>query len=250
MSSQELVSRRLTFASIVTAVRGGWASFSRSRTVGMAFSAIFAVIGLIILAAIEQANVAPMMLPLAGGFMLVGPPLLCGFFSLADRIEENSEPRFADVLAGFSRASREIFALATVCMLLFFVWVTDAATLYGFMVGRTPIPLLGLLPPADNIWSFVFWSSLMGSILAFAIFAISAFSVPLLYYRRAGLVRAVIVSVKAVFGNLLPCFAWALLLAVAIIGSTLLIPLFPVVFPVLSFASHRLYRQAFPADVA
>jgi uncharacterized membrane protein len=246
MQNTTIVSHRFTMTTIAKVLGIGRERFSNSRTVSVSYSLIFAVIGLLILAGIEQAHVAPMMLPLAGGFMLLGPILLCGFFALADRLEAKLPATFADVLAGFRHATREILALATVCMLLFLIWVTDAATLYGFMVGRTPVPLLGFLPPPDNVWSFVFWSSLMGSALAFVIFAISAFSVPLLYYRRAGLVQAVVLSVRTVFANFLPCILWALLLAVALMSSILLLPLFPVVFPVLSFASHALYREIFP----
>jgi uncharacterized membrane protein len=245
MQNTEIVSRRLTMASITKAIVIGWARFSSSRTVSVTYSMIFAVIGFLILAGIAQARLAPMMLPLAGGFMLLGPILLCGFFSLADRIEAKVPPQFSDVRAGFSRVSREILALATVCMLLFLIWLTDAATLYGFMVGRAPMPLFGILPPPDTIWPFVFWSSLMGSALAFVIFAISAFSVPLLYYRRAGLVQAVVLSVKTVFRNALPCTLWALLLAGSVMASILLLPLFLVVFPVFSFASHALYQEIF-----
>jgi uncharacterized membrane protein len=246
MQNTEIVSRRLTLSLIAKAVMIGWQRFSDSRTVSVTYSMIFAVIGFLMLAGIEQASLAPMMLPLAGGFMLIGPILLCGFFSVADRLGTKVPAKFSDVLAGFRRASREILALATVCMLLFLIWITDAATLYGFMVGRTPSLLLGLLPQPDNVGSFVFWSSLMGSVLAGVIFSISAFSVPLLYYRRAGLVQAVVLSVKTVLANFLPCLLWALLLAGAMMSSILLLPLFLVVFPVLSFASHALYEEIFP----
>lgn len=237
-------------ASIARAIGQGWAVFSQSRAVSVAYAMIFMVIGLLILTGIVQAGVAPMMLPMAGGFMLIGPALLCGFFSIADRVIGKSPTQFSDVFIGFSNASRQILVLALVCMLLFLIWLTDAATLYGFMVGRTPIPLLGLLPPPDNVWSFILWSSVMGAALAFVIFAISAFSVPLLYYRRAELVQAIALSVRVVFGNFVPCIAWALILSGAIIGSILLLPLFLLVFPVLAYASHALYHEIFPQPAA
>lgn len=246
MSTDMLAPNRLSFASIRRALARGWYLFSLSRPVSVTYAMFFAVIGLLIFVGIEQASVAPMILPMAGGFMLVGPALLCGFFSLADRMSRRETPRFSDVVAGFRRATREIFALSLVCMLLFMIWVTDAATLYGFMVGRTPTPLLSLLPVPQNVWSFVGWSSLMGAGLAFVIFTVSAFSIPLLYYRRASLVRAVVLSVRAVFGNFLLCISWALLLAIATIGSIIVLPLFLVTFPVLAFASHALYRELFP----
>jgi len=250
MPTKEIMYRRLSMASIARAIRQGWAVFSQSRLVSVAYAMIFAVIGLLILAGILQAGVAPMLVPLAGGVLLIGPMLLCGFFSLADRVVGKSPAQFSDVLIGFSNASRQVLVLALVGMLLFLIWLTDAATLYGFMVGHTPMPLSGLLPPPDNVRSFILWSSVMGAALAFLIFTISAFSVPLLYYRRAGLVQTIVLSVRVVFGNFVPCIAWALILSGAIIVSILLLPLFLLVFPVMAYASHALYHEIFPQPAA
>lgn len=246
MQKNEIIYGRLSMASIARAIRQGWRVFLQSRQVSIAYAMIFAVIGLLILTGIAQAGVTPMMLPLAGGFMLIGPTLLCGFFSVADRINGKSATHFSDVFTGFSHVSRQIIAVALVCMLLLLIWLTDAATLYGFMVGRTPIPLTGLLPPPDKVGFFILWSSVMGAALAFVIFAISAFSVPLLYYRRAELVQAVVLSVRVVFGNFVPCVSWAIILSAAIIVSILLLPLFLLAFPVLAYASHALYHEVFP----
>ena len=179
MQKKEIIHGRLSMASIARAIRQGWTVFSQSRQVSIAYAMIFAMIGLLLLTGIAQAGVTPMMLPLAGGFMLVGPTLLCGFFSVADRVAGKLPIRFGDVVTGFSHASRQIIAVALVCMLLLLIWLTDAATLYGFMVGRTPVPLPGLLPPPDKVVTFMVWSSVMGAALAFVIFAVSAFSVPL-----------------------------------------------------------------------
>lgn len=250
MQKTDIIYNRLPMAAIARAIRQGWAVFSQSRRVSIAYATIFAAIGLSILAGIARAGVTPMMLPLAGGFMLIGPTLLCGFFSVADRVGAKAPIRLGDAFSGFSHASRQIIAVALVCMLLLLIWLTDAATLYGFMVGRTPVPLSGLLPPSDPVGAFILWSSVMGAALAFLIFAISAFSVPLLYYRRAELVQAIVLSVRVVFGNFVPCIAWAIILSAAIIGSILLLPLFLLAFPVLAYASHALYHEVFPQPPA
>ena len=49
----------------------------------MAFSGLFALIGLLVLLPVGAFGVAPMAVPVAGGFMLIGPALLTGFFRLA-----------------------------------------------------------------------------------------------------------------------------------------------------------------------
>ena len=97
-----------------------------------------------------------------------------------------------------------------------------------------------------HVVAFELWGSLMGSVLAFIIFSVSAFSVPLLHEGRANLVQAVYASVRAVLGNLLPALAWGLLLTVAMVLSIVLLPLLTVVLPVLAYASFAIYEKVFP----
>lgn len=236
----------LTTASLCGAIRKGWGMFLKTRSLSVTYAMIFALIGILIFVGIVRASFAPMIFPLAGGFMLLGPVLLLGFFAMADCLERGEDCSFSDIARGFSRTSREMLVIALVCAVLFIIWVTNVATLYGFIVGRTPSTLMAIISPAENVLSFLLWSSMLGALLAFLIFAISAFSVPLLYYRRAGLRRAVALSVAAVFANLAPSLLWAMILSVTIICSIIIFPLFLLTFPVLAFASHSLYRELFP----
>ena len=98
----------------------------------------------------------------------------------------------------------------------------------------------------SNVIAYELWGSLMGSVLAFIIFAISAFSVPLLYQSRTNLVSAVTLSVKTVFGNFISSIIWGILLSVLTIISIIILPLFIVTLPVLAFASYSLYKRIFP----
>jgi uncharacterized membrane protein len=237
---------QLTSKSLPRALAKGWDMFAHTRPVSVTYAMIFALIGLFILTGIVKASFAPMIFPLAGGFMLVGPLLLSGFFALSDRIRSGQSCSLAVVADGYMKTSSEMMIVSAVCTLLFIIWVTNAGTLYGLIVGRTPITLQLLIEPTNNVIYFLFLSSLIGILLAFIIFAISAFSIPLLYYRRAGLVQAVQLSVSAVFANFTYSMLWALTLAVTIIFSIIVFPLFLLSFPVLAFASHALYRELFP----
>jgi len=133
-----------------------------------------------------------------------------------------------------------------VCALLFLIWITDAGTLYGFMIGREPTAFARLLQAEESVQRFLFYSSLMGAVLAFIIFTVSAFSIPLIYDRRADLVSGVVASVRAVFGRFAVIMAWACLLASVIIVSAVLLPLLVVALPVMAYASRALYFRVFP----
>jgi len=237
---------RLTIASLVRAWRLGWALFSRSRNLSVSYAMIFSLIGVVILVGIERASYAPLMLQLGGGLLLVGPTLLCGFFALADRVTRGEDSTLSDIVSGCSRTSPAMFAVSLVSTVLFTVWAIDVAILYGVTVGRVPMLPLMLVPLADDASSLLIWGSLLALLLPFMIFAISAFSVPLLYYRRASLWPALRLSVAAVLGNLAASAAWTLWLSLCLIASIVVFPLILLTFPVLAFASHSLYRELFP----
>lgn len=237
---------KVSFSLITESLAAGVARFKRMPGQSVGYSMLFVLIGLLFYLALESEKLAPMSIPLAGGFLLVGPALMAGFFSLSDALDEGRAPAASDIVAGFRKASIGLWGIALLCAFLFLIWITDAATLYTFMVGHDPIGFALLLPPMDNVVSFVFFSSLGGAVIAFILFAVSAFSVPLIIYRQTPIVLAVVASIRAVFRNLLVSLSWGMLLVMLIMTSALLLPLLPLTLPVCAYASLHLYRGVFP----
>lgn len=239
-----LSSNRLSLADIGRAIRNGLALRRDLPTVSLAYAAVFTLFGLVLLTAIIAFGLSPMVLPFAGGFMLLGPILLTGYFEIARLHEQGARPGLADAFAAFRRAPTALWMVAVVCALLFLIWITDAGILYSFTIGGIPVSY-------DIAWlrdvlAFELWGGLMGSVLAYMIFTVSAFSVPLIYEGRAGLVKAVSSSARTVLGNFLICLCWGLLLGTVIMASILLLPLLLFTLPVMSYASFFVYRTAFP----
>lgn len=242
-------SRPFSLPDIGAALGEGWRTFRAVPGPSIAFAALFALIGLVLLVAVALLGVSPLVLPLAGGFMLVGPALLTGFFSLYRARCAGGQPRVSDAFRGFIGVPPGIWLVAGVCAFLFLIWITDAGVFYSIMVGGEHLPseLTALVWLPERVVAFQLWSSLMGSALAFIIFAISAFSVPLLFEHRADPVSAINASVRAVLGNPMASISWGLLLGATTMVAILLLPLLLVVLPVLAYASFALYRRVFPA---
>lgn len=236
----------LGFASLGRALSAGLATAHRARGVSLAYGALFTLAGAAILAGLVAAGMAPFVIAAAGAYMLVGPIVLAGFFGIASAVEQGRSAGLADVIEGFRRPSASLWALALVCALLFMIFVTDAGILYSYMIGGSALYPADLLPAANQVLPFLFWVTVSGSVIAFLLFAVSAFAVPLLCERRADLVGAVIASVRVVFGSFPVVMAWALLISLLTMGAILLLPLFPLVLPWLAYASHALYREALP----
>lgn len=247
----QLSPRKTGWADIGNWLRGGWAVFRQTAKVSLAYAALFWAGAALLFPATILLGFTPMTIPFAGAFMLIAPVFLCGFFGIAERAAAGATPRIGDVLNGFRSSPPRLWVLALVCAFLFLVWLTDAATVYTMYFGTIPTFFLtAFLQALFRDWSlvsFLLFTSAMGAVLAFIIFAISAFAVPLLFYRRTDLAGAVGASVRGVFANFPTMMAWALLLAAAVFVSLLLfLPAFIVVFPVLAYAGREAYRAVFP----
>jgi uncharacterized membrane protein len=228
------------------ALAEGWAMANATRGVSIAYAAIFTLVGLVIISLLLSQGFTPFIIAAAGAFMLIGPGILAGFFGIARDHENHGKPGFASVASGFRAASGAVWVIALVCALLFMIFVTDAAILYSYMVGAAPVWLTELVPATPGVMSFLFWGAISGFVIALLLFCISAFSVPLLCERRAGLVDAVAASASIIFGNFFPAMLWAGLLSALTIGSILLLPLLPLTLPWLAYASRALYRLTLP----
>lgn len=236
----------LSLDSLFDALAEGWRVANETRGVSIAYTVFFVMGGLLIMGSLLARGWTPFIIAAAGAFMLVGPVVLAGYFGIAAALEAGRRPGLGDIGAGFAGASRALWALALVCGLLFMIFVTDAAILYAYMIGDVPVWLSEILPVAESVSRFVLWSSVSGGVVAFLLFTVSAFAVPLLCERRATLVEAVVSSVRVVFGNFFVAMVWAVLLSATVIASILLLPLLLLTLPWLAYASRALYRIALP----
>ena len=237
----------LSLSSLQRALAEGWRMSGATRGVSTAYALIFTLGGLLIMGGLLSQGWSPFVLAAAGAFMLIGPAILAGFFGIARASEAGERVSLGCVVTGYTQASRALWALALICALLFMIFVTDAAILYAYMLGATPVWLDSLLPANANVMSFVRWTGVSGLVVAFLLYCVAAFSVPLLCERRAGLVEAVVLSVRVVFASFIPSIFWAFFLSTVTIGSILFLPLLPLTLPWMAYASRALYREALPS---
>lgn len=236
------------------ALRVGWQVFRAQLGPSLALGALFAVIGVALLLGLALLGASPLGWVLAAGFLLIGPALLAGFFGLYRRHEGGSRSGLGDTLRGFTEAGGGFWVVAGLCAFVFLVWLTDAGVLYAFQVGASPL-LEGASSPwgwsslSPGVRTFALWSSPVGAFLAVGLYLVTAFSAPLLYERRTGVIPAVVASVRAVLGHPVPAFAWALIIVLGVLPAILIPLLLPLTLPILAYGSFALYRTVFPLEI-
>ncbi len=233
----------------------GWSDFNATRGISVGFCSIFVVFGLLLFLLLNHYQLNLAIYPLLTGFMLVAPLLVSGFQRAARLLRQGRQPRFADLLLGITEATPGIWFLTFILLLCYLIWVTDAFIIYAIYFGFTVVPIDSQLlndPQMQSLlFSYLFWSGLMGLLIALIGFSVGAFSIPLILHRKTPFVEAVQTSAVTVFRHPAVMLRWALTLSIGVLLTlAVAIPLLVIVLPVFAYASHAAFVEVLPPDEA
>ncbi len=226
----------------------GWRDLWATPQIGLAFGAAAFAGAVFITAALFWLQALPLLLPLSGGFLLLGPMLAVGLYEVSRRRELGESPGFGEVWHAILRAPRRLSLFGVLLLLIYFFWVRIAFLLFMLLFGPNSFP-----PLPDFIPTLLFTpyglgllvaGTVAGGVLAATTFAISAIAVPLLFDRRADPITASVISIQAVRLNPKAMALWAALIGAATLTgfATLFIGLL-VTFPLIGHATWHAYRD-------
>lgn len=237
--------RRLRPASIATWLQKGWHDFTESTFISIAYASVFCIFGVIAAIWLLAEDKGLFFFALAGGFMLVSPVLVMGYYRVSQLLQTGKQPVFDDIVGTFRKSPKGIMFIGALVMLMFMIWMVDVMLIYSLMFGKETAALDELASQPGirgNVAAFIVVASLMGSVLAFLVYTMTAFSIPDLFHRQSGVAVAIVTSIKGVFQNLDVMLLWAAILAVLTFGTLMVaLPLIIVLFPVLGYASYAAY---------
>lgn len=201
----------------------GWMDVRRAPGVSLGYGAAFAIVSLALAIGLLALDLGSLILPLAGGFVLMAPLLAIVFYDISRRLESGERPSAGAVARASSAGFAQVSAMGAVLMLVFLVWTLLALVLFVLFYGQSP-------PPLDRFVEEILFSVRGGVFLALD--------------RPVDVVTAILVSARAVRVNWRVMFGWAALI-VLLTGAgfvTLFLGL-AVVMPLLGHASWHAYRD-------
>jgi uncharacterized membrane protein len=225
----------------------GWMDIRRAPGVSLGYGAAFAIVSLALAIGLLALDLGSLILPLAGGFVLMAPLLAIGFYDISRRLESGERPSAGAVARASSAGFAQVGAMGAVLMLVFLVWTLLALVLFVLFYGQSP-------PPLDRFVEEILFSvrgglflalgTAVGAVIATLAFTISAFSFPMLLDRPVDVVTAILVSARAVRANWRVMFGWAALIVLLTgVGFVTLFLGLAVVMPLLGHASWHAYRD-------
>jgi uncharacterized membrane protein len=234
---------------IQEALRLGISDFRTAPRFGLFFGGVYAVAGIAIFLQLLVWEQPLWFVPLVFAFPIIGPFVAVGLYEVSRRLEAGEPLEWSDVLGVIWRQRTTQFPyLAFVVLAGFMVWVWFARLMIALFLGRmefaTYSDLTQLLATPQGQMMLVV-GTLVGAVIAFVIFSVTAVSLPLLLERDIDFVTAMITSWNAVLMNRAVMLSWA-----AIIAGILFVAMLPaflglvVALPILGHATWHVYRRA------
>jgi uncharacterized membrane protein len=237
---------------IAESIVAGWYDFKAAPEFGIFFSAIYVVAG-IALVNLGAGTVA-WVLTVSLGFPLVAPFAAVGLYEVSRRIEADEPLVWRQVLGVvFGEKDRQIPWMGMIIVIYFLFWTFLAHMIFALFMG--PSALINMGSAVQSLMTvpglaLLGVETIVGGVLAFGLFSLTAVSLPLLLEREIDFVTAMLLSLRTVRQNPFAMSLWAAIIA----GLTFLamVPWFLgllVILPVLGHATWHLYRRALYEDI-
>lgn len=244
------VVQRVDLADLKDVLRRGIEDFAACRTDVFFLCLIYPIAGLVLARFAFNAELLPLVFPLASGFALIGPVAAIGLYEMSREREHGVDVSWRHAF-GMVKAPAfgAVILLSLLLLAVFLLWLGAAQVIYALTLGpEPPVSLAAFVGDVFTTaagWAMIVIGMAVGFVFAVAVLAISVISFPLLLDRNVGLFTAIRTSVRAVRQNPVAMAIWGLIVAGALALGTL--PAFLgliVVLPVVGHATWHLYRRA------
>ena len=237
---------RVGLGDLVAALQAGWSDFRTAPAIGILFTSIYVIVGLLMVR--FSAGTLAWTLVLSLGFPLVAPFAAVGFYEVSRRLETGESLSWGAILGAVVREKdRQLPWMGAIIVIYFLFWTFLAHMIFALFMG--PAAMMNISSSLDMLWTprgmtMIAVELCVGAILAFLLFSLTVMSLPLLLDREVDFVTAMLVSLQTVRQNLFVMLVWGV-----IIGALTLVAMVPfflglfLVLPVLGHATWHLYRR-------
>ncbi|HSF13080.1 MAG TPA: DUF2189 domain-containing protein [Erythrobacter sp.] len=241
------VTKALSFGDLASALAAGWRDFLAMPQFGMFFGGVYVVAGLLVGWAAITGGEPTWLIPAMAGFPLIAPFVAVGLYEASRRRGTGERPSWGAVLGALKgHGDDQILSMGVIVFVAFSFWMIVAHAIFAVFMAESGMggeSLAALLTPTGLMMLAI--GSAFGAVMAFAFYAMTVISLPLLVERKVDFLTAIITSIKVVRHFPAVMIGWAAIIAVLLFAAMLpgFLGLF-VALPVLGHATWHLYRRA------
>lgn len=237
---------RLSFGDMIASLKSGIYDFSRAPLFGLFFSAVYVVVGFILVSL--GAGHVSWVLVTSLGFPLAAPFAAVGLYEVSRRLEAGKPLLWREVLGVvWQERTRQIPWLGAVIVIYFLFWTFLAHMIFAVFMGLAVMTSVStslevFLTPQGLTMIAVELG--IGAVLAFLLFSLTVISLPLVLEKEIDFVSAMLLSLRTVASNLPMMLIWAAI--IAIVSLVALAPYFlglMIALPIFGHATWHLYRR-------
>jgi uncharacterized membrane protein len=238
--------RELSLRDLRAALAEGWADFRACSAHGLFFGAIYVIAGLALSHALLVRGEAVWLIPSAAAFPLFAPFAAVGLYEVSRRREAGLPVTWGAVLGALrGRGDEQLILMGGIIFVGLSFWIIIAHTIFAVFMAESGIgsESLEVFRTEAGI-AMLLVGGAVGALIAYAFYAVTLFSLPMLVDRDVDFITAIITSMRALRANRLVLRVWAFVIAVTLFLAML--PLFLgllVLLPVLGHATWHLYRR-------
>lgn len=226
----------------------GWRDLLKVPQVSLTYGLLFAAVSGALTWMLFRLDLQYLLMPMAAGFMLVGPMLAVGLYETSRRLAAGEPAGLRSALFVAVRSPAQLAFLGALLMLMLLAWIRVAQLIYALFFGLTAFPgfeqsvhLVFFTPEGLGMLAA---GSAVGGVIAVVVFATAALAVPMLLVRDMDAISAMIASAAAVRANLWPMLVWGWLIVVLTgVGMVTLYVGLIVTFPLVGHATWHAYRH-------
>lgn len=234
--------KQLEFTAPLRWLKLGWQDVKRAPRQSMSYGAAMVILSYAVsLLALEYGNLYSL-LTLLSGFILIGPVIAIGLYSISCQLQEGKTPILGHCLREGRHHFGNVIVFGFMLLVVFLIWARSASMLHVFYPVESGASF-------ESYLVFLGIGSCVGAVFAAIIFTASAFSLPMIMDRKVDMVTAVITSTNAVLRNKKTMMLWAglIVLCVMISFATAYIG-FLVLLPLIGHATWHAYQETIDAS--
>ncbi|MCP5372373.1 MAG: DUF2189 domain-containing protein [Hyphomicrobiales bacterium] len=232
----------------------GWHDMWKAPGVSFAYGGAFVLASYALTFGLIDLGYGSLVLPLAGGFLMLSPIFVVGLYEVSRRLESGQSVGLGEVCVFCMKNAGQVAAMGVVLLLFHFFWVVIAIFLFALFFSAAPPTLESFFQEVVFTISgagFLLLGTLLGAFLAVGIFAITAVSIPMLLDRDVDVVTAIMTSLVAVRENWQVMVGWAALIGlVTAVGLASFYVGLIFALPTLGYATWHAYRDLIGAKPA